>query len=84
MAKSVHTARIGEVIATMDEMEMATLLQETIGLSTEVESGLDDGAVLVGADLRSFEEAMVLTNNAGFVLRLTDGSEFQVTVVQSK
>ena len=34
--------------------------------------------------IRTFEEAGVLTNNAGFVCRLGDGSEFQVTIVQSR
>jgi len=34
--------------------------------------------------IRTFEEAGVLTNNAGFVCRLGDGSEFQITIVQSR
>lgn len=35
-------------------------------------------------DVQSFEEAGVLTSDAGFVVRLKDGSEFQVTVVKSR
>jgi hypothetical protein len=31
-----------------------------------------------------FHEAGVMTDNAGLVLRLEDGSEFQVTVVRSR
>lgn len=31
----------------------------------------------------SFEEVMLLTDNNGFVLRLKDGREFQLTVVES-
>lgn len=33
---------------------------------------------------RSFESGGVLTNNVGFTLYLKNGSEYQVTVVQSK
>jgi hypothetical protein len=32
----------------------------------------------------SFEREGVMTNNAGVVLKTADGSEFQITVVQSK
>jgi len=35
-------------------------------------------------DVQSFEEAGVMTSDDGFVVRLKDGSEFQVTVVKSK
>lgn len=42
----------------------------------------DDGPILecVG----SYAEKGILTSNDGFVLTFTDGSEFQVTVVQSR
>ena len=33
--------------------------------------------------VQTFEEAGVLTYNKGLVLRLPDGSEFQVTIVKS-
>lgn len=32
----------------------------------------------------TFEEAGLMTNNKGLVIRYDDGTEFQVTVVQSK
>lgn len=32
----------------------------------------------------SFESAGVLTSNDGFVVKMRDGSEFQVTVVRSR
>lgn len=32
----------------------------------------------------SFKDAGVLTNDAGFVVRLNNGMEFQVTLVQSR
>jgi hypothetical protein len=34
--------------------------------------------------ITSCEEAGVLTTDAGFVVRTADGSEFQITVVQSR
>lgn len=36
------------------------------------------------ARVSTFEECGLLTRNEGLVVRLPDGSEFQVTVVQSK
>ncbi len=49
-------------------------------------SGVDEDSAkaLYHARLSSFEEGMVMTNNAGFTLRLNDGSEFQVTVIKSR
>ena len=35
-------------------------------------------------DVRTFEQAGVITTDSGFVLEMADGSEYQVTVVQSK
>ena len=34
--------------------------------------------------IESFEAADILTHDAGFVIRMTDGTEFQVTVVRSR
>lgn len=34
--------------------------------------------------VHTFEEQMVLTGNRGLVVRLHDGSEFQVTIVRSR
>lgn len=35
-------------------------------------------------EVRSFADEGVLTNNKGLVIRLEDGSEFQLTIVRSK
>lgn len=35
-------------------------------------------------DVQGFDEAGVLTNNAGLMIRLDDGSEFCVAIVQSR
>lgn len=34
--------------------------------------------------IETFEDAGILTMNKGLVVRLHDGSEFQITIVQSK
>jgi len=36
------------------------------------------------ASARTFEDVGVLTLNAGLVVRTSDGSEFQITIVQSR
>ena len=45
----------------------------------------DDENPLIGKIARaaSFEDAGILTRNRGVVLRMADGSEFQITIVQS-
>lgn len=35
-------------------------------------------------DVQSFEAAGVLTNNKGLVIRMEDGSEYQIQIVKSK
>jgi hypothetical protein len=34
--------------------------------------------------VQTFEEAGVLTTNNGLVIRTSDGSEFQITIIQSR
>lgn len=55
--------------ALLDGENVATVLDNMIG---EV------------VNARSFADAEVLTLNAGLVLELADGSEFQITVVRSR
>ena len=38
----------------------------------------------MGMRVRTYAEAGLLTSNKGLVLRTQDGSEFQVTIAQSK
>lgn len=57
----------------MTEHEMADILTDLVrGDRLDV-----DGA-------STFEEAGVLTRNAGLVVRMMDGTEFQVTIVKSR
>jgi hypothetical protein len=63
------------------EREFQNRLRRLIELAAEdEESGFDE---LLDARVATFEESGVLTMNAGLVVRLADGDEFQVTVVQS-
>ncbi len=39
---------------------------------------------LDGTDACSFEDAGILTNDAGLVITTVDGHEYQVTIVRSK
>lgn len=36
-----------------------------------------------GGDVRTFEDAAILTSNKGLVVKTPDGSEFQLTIVDS-
>ena len=61
--------------------------------ANEIETILTDMTSLYGAggcplfatvsSVATFEEAGLLTRNRGVVLRMEDGSEFQITIVQS-
>lgn len=60
----------------MTETEMQNWLSEAIDLQCEANEEEP-------ADLRTFEEAAVLTMNKGLVVRLPDGSKFHLTIVRS-
>jgi hypothetical protein len=59
-----------------NEREFQDQLTDAIELAAE-ENGQD-------VRVRSFRDEGVLTDNAGIVVTLEDGSEFQVTIVQSE
>ena len=60
------------------DQDALELLQAALACYCEEElSPADD------VEVRTYEDAGVLTHNKGLVLRLPDGSEFQVTVVKS-
>ncbi len=62
----------------MDAQQVAEFLQEQVELALE-----DDDAPGVRR-METFEEAGVLTSDAGFVISLDDGTQHQVTVVRSR
>lgn len=69
----------------MDEKEMQETLMRLIG--DEALADYFDGGDVDVHSVESFLDAGVQTNvtrRAGFVLRLMDGSEFQITIVRSK
>lgn len=44
----------------------------------------EDGNGIYPENSRSFDSVMLLTDNKGVVVTLSDGSEFQLTIVKSK
>jgi hypothetical protein len=61
---------------TKTEADMRELLADLL---------LDDEDLAAGRrDVRSFEDSGLLTRNEGLVVRMEDGSEFQVTIVKSR
>ena len=59
----------------MNEIELETMLYE---LLQDGEASPEIGRV------QTFEEAGLLTNNRGLVVRTEDGQEFQITIVESR
>lgn len=73
------------VLASMDAIRLSEIL---VDLLDEHVDDLDDAGLpaneLTGADVETFRDANVLTDDAGFVVSLSNGSEFQITVIQSR
>jgi len=73
----------------MNETELQdalrNLLQELSYMDTEDLDQFDMPGELAGIERTStFDEAGVLTRDAGLVITTPDGSEFQLTIVQSR
>ena len=71
----------------MNEHDVETLIAEALNIHA---GALDDDACVDVPDgieqlnaIRTFAEAGVMTRNAGLVLYMDDGSEFQITIVHS-
>ena len=68
----------------MDEREFEKALMATISeapVDYKSDEALDTEKV---REVRTFEDAGILTRNRGLVVTMTDGIEFQITIVQSK
>ena len=65
----------------MGEIDMVELLTAALYSYDEENEVYDESIV---KNIKTFEEAMVLTSNKGLVIKLEDGTEFQVTVVKSR
>lgn len=82
-----------ETMTALDLQQTLEALFETITDAREMEDTSDLADAMLDAvddltpevdSVRSFESAGVMTSDAGLVVRLADGSEFQITIVQSK
>lgn len=80
MRKSIW-AKMGE--GSMSEKEFETFLYSSVelyGMNGDAECGI----LAARSGVKTFEDAGVMTYNKGLVIRMDDGSEFQVTIVKSK
>ncbi len=59
-------------------------IREALELVLNGELSLEDTALEETRVVRSFEEAGILSSDEGLVLRMQDGSEFQLTIRQSR
>lgn len=66
----------------MDSEEFAEMLRDLLQSPPDDSLFLED--FMDVKQVRTFEEKMLLTSNAGVVLNLADGSEYQITVVRSR
>lgn len=64
----------------MDAHELVDAMMDALSGST-LEAEMTEAAV---EKVRTFSDAGLLTRDAGIVLTLDDGSEFQLTVVRSR
>lgn len=75
-------------MATTDTQETLTdheLADKLLDLLTGAVDPLDDDELFERVDhVGTFADQGVMTLNAGLVVRLADGSEFQLTVVRSR
>ena len=60
----------------MNEQEFVEYLDEALLFASE-----EDGTIIGSA---TFQDVGMMTMNKGLVVRMSDGSEFQITVVKSK
>ena len=65
----------------MNEKGLTACLAAILNGECELNESFDPDGV---RDAVPFDEAGVLTNNAGLVVRMDDGSEYQITVVRSR
>jgi hypothetical protein len=60
----------------MTESEFAEYLDEALSRAS------DEDGMIIGSG--SFESVGMMTRNEGLVVRMNDGSEFQVTIVKNR
>lgn len=59
-------------------------IEDALNLLISGELDLVDTALGEVSNIKTYAEAGILTQDSGLVLRMEDGSEFQITIKQSK
>lgn len=59
-------------------------IEDALNLLISGELDLVDTALGEVSNIKTYAEAEILTRDSGLVLRMEDGSEFQITIKQSK
>lgn len=59
-------------------------IEDALNLPISGELDLVDTALGEVSNIKTYAEAGILTRDSGLVLRMEDGSEFQITIKQSK
>ena len=59
-------------------------IEDALNLLISGELDLVDTALGEVSNIKTYAEAGILTRDSGLVLRMEDGSEFQITLKQSK
>lgn len=59
-------------------------IEDALNLLISGELNLVDTALGEVSNIKTYAEAGILTRDSGLVLRMEDGSEFQITIKQSK
>ena len=59
-------------------------IEDALSLLISGELDLVDTALGEVSNIKTYAEAGILTRDSGLVLRMEDGSEFQITIKQSK
>ena len=59
-------------------------IEDALTLLISGELDLVDTALGEVSNIKTYAEAGILTRDSGLVLRMEDGSEFQITIKQSK
>ena len=59
-------------------------IEDALNLLISGELDLVDTALGEVSNIKTYAEAGILTRDSGVVLRMEDGSEFQITIKQSK
>jgi hypothetical protein len=65
----------------MDAQKFVNELREVLAETDDASDGINQQTI---RRIETFEEAGILTRDAGLIVMMTDGSEFQVTVVRSR